>query len=166
MLKFIGKVAAKFYEHSSIERIQAAAYLNKLKKETKRVEDLKEKYLMKMLDGTICEFDRKKMDTRFNSEIFDIGKSIEECEKGKEGYLVKGVELLWLTSYVSELYLKQNNYERRGLVETCLSNLTLKDGSLEYLWKKPFDLIVKHSKSDELSAYLDEFGIDCTSFAI
>ena len=62
-------------------------------------------------------------------------------------YLVKGVELLKLASCAHEMYLKQNNFERRRLVDTCLSNLRWKDGTIEYDWKKPFDVMANYSKS-------------------
>ena len=79
-------------------------------------------------------------------------------------YLVKGVELLQLASGVHQMYLKQNNHERKRLVDTCLSNLIWKDGTIEYNWKKPFDLMVKYSETKKWGEYLDAFGTACLEY--
>jgi site-specific DNA recombinase len=143
----VDRVTVKFNEYRSNERLESQKQTQRLKSELLKTREMKEKCLMKMLDGTIDDATWKSMNSKFDSSIFDLEGSIVEHEKNKDGYLIKGVELLQLASRAHEMYLKQDNFERSRLVKTCLSNLVWKDGSLGYDWIKPFDLMAKCSET-------------------
>ena len=52
---------------------------------------------------------------------------------------------LELAKNAFSLYEKQTPEEKRRLLETMVSNSRLVNGSVEFFWKKPFDLIAERS---------------------
>jgi hypothetical protein len=72
----------------------------------------------------------------------EIASQIDAHEKAKGNYLVAGVKLLELAQVAHKLYVSQPPHEQRRLVDVVLSNCRLRDGTLEYDLRKPFDLLV------------------------
>ncbi|MDE3244101.1 MAG: recombinase family protein, partial [Nitrospirota bacterium] len=58
-----------------------------------------------------------------------------------------GVRLLELASRAYELYAKQSAEQKNKFLRIMLSNCTLKDGSLQPTYKKPFDILARGVES-------------------
>ena len=57
-------------------------------------------------------------------------------------------QLLKLAQRADELYVSQSPHEQRRLLNVVVSNCTLKDGTVEYSLRKPFDLLAGISESN------------------
>ncbi len=51
------------------------------------------------------------------------------------------VQLIELMQHAEIIFKNANPEKKRKMVELVSSNLLLKDGSLEYHWRKPFDML-------------------------
>ncbi len=76
------------------------------------------------------------------AERGEIARQIDAHEKAKTNYLSAGLKLLELAQAAYKLYVSQTPHEQRRLVDVVLSNCRLRDGTLEYDLRKPFDLLV------------------------
>lgn len=87
----------------------------------------------------------------------DVIASINFHKQANTKYLSKGVELLELAKNAFSLYEKQTPEEKRRLLETMVSNSRLVNGSVEFFWKKPFDLIAERSLLQKWGAKLSQY---------
>jgi hypothetical protein len=63
--------------------------------------------------------------------------------------------LLELAKNAYRLYEKQSPRQQRKLLNFLLSNSSLKDGKLDYTYRKPFDWIVNSTQNEKWWAICD-----------
>ena len=108
---------------------------------------LDEMYLDK-LDGRVSLdfFDKKSAEWR--SEQESIRQRVEAHESADQNYLDDGVKLIELSQKAVSLYEKQEMLEKRRLLNFVVSNSIWKEGRLEPVYRKPFDLLVDTNRKD------------------
>ncbi len=67
----------------------------------------------------------------------------------------RGVELIELMQRSENIYKTATPEKKRKMVELVSSNLLLADGTLEYDWKKPFDMLAINGKIENWRAVKD-----------
>ncbi len=95
------------------------------------------------LDGRIDQdfYDRKS--SEWKKEQDDILLKIERQQEANRSYLDEGVKLLELVQRAVILYEKQNEQEKRRIINFMCSNSTWKDGRLYPTYRQPFDMLVE-----------------------
>ena len=100
------------------------------------------------LEGRITEEMWQRRSADWTAERKDIDRQLDALGNAKENYLDSGVKLLELAQRAHELYVSQSPHEQRRLLNVIVSNCTLKDGTVEYSLRKPFDLLADISESN------------------
>jgi site-specific DNA recombinase len=124
----------KKYHDESIARLQ---------KQHQTLQNRLDAMYVDKLDGNVSHefFDRQSQ--LWRREQSEISTQIEAHRNANVSYLDSGVRILELAQRAELLYEKQNNDERRRLLEIVFSNSTWKDGLLAPAYKKPFDLLAE-----------------------
>jgi hypothetical protein len=68
-------------------------------------------------------------------------EEIDSLAEAKDEYMQRGVQLIELMQHSEIIFKNASADKKRKMVELVSSNLLLKDGTLEYHWRKPFDLL-------------------------
>ena len=96
-----------------------------------------------------------KLDGRVNAAFFDSMSAdwrreqdaclahIERLKTADQSYLEEGVRILELAKNARRLFERQEPREKRRLLDFVLSNSTWKGGSLDPVFKQPFDIIAE-----------------------
>ncbi len=100
------------------------------------------------LEGRIPEELWDRRSAEWETERRDINRQLDAHESAKTNYLASGIKLLELAQRAHELYVSQSPHEQRRLLNVVVSNCTLKDGTVEYSLRKPFDLLADISESN------------------
>ncbi len=99
------------------------------------------------LEGRITEDMWQRRSAEWETERADIARQLAGLDTAKTNYPASGVILLELAQCAHELYVSQSPHEQRRLLNVVVSNCTLKDGTVEYSLRKPFDLLADISES-------------------
>ncbi len=86
--------------------------------------------------------------SRWTEEQNEITGKIQRFENANRNYVQEGINFLELAERAYFLYCHQESLEKARLLNTVLSNCTIKDLTLYPIYKKPFDLIVEGHNSD------------------
>ncbi|MBL6992103.1 MAG: recombinase family protein [Bacteriovoracaceae bacterium] len=78
-----------------------------------------------------------------------INNELELIQSEKDDYQDKAIKVIELAQRADIAYKKASSENKRKLVEIVASNLTLKNGSLEYHYRKPFNLLVNLSEKEK-----------------
>jgi Recombinase/Recombinase zinc beta ribbon domain len=82
----------------------------------------------------------------------EVGEAIRRetgrHEKASHDYSVTGSKILELAKNAHNLFIRQNSREQSRLLKTLLSNCTFDRGSLSATYTKPFDLLVRATKTE------------------
>ena len=113
------------------------------------------------LDGKITQVFYERKSEEWRKEQTEILRKIEKHEGANYTYLNEGVKLLELAQKAVFLYDKQNMLEKRRLLNFVLSNSSFKDGKINPIFRKPFDLLAVTNV-----AYQKEKAINCTKDGI
>ena len=104
-------------------------------------------YLEKMyfdkLDGKITEEFWNEQHNKISIKIERYNTYIEAFDRAELKTMQQMNSVLELAQMAPELYLGETDEYKRKIINSVLSNLTLKDGKLSYDYKKPFDVLVK-----------------------
>jgi hypothetical protein len=84
----------------------------------------------------------------WETEGADVTRHLAALDSAKTDYLASGVKLLELAQRAHELYVSQSPHEQRRLLNVVVSNCTLRDATVEYSLRKPFDLLADISESN------------------
>ncbi len=93
------------------------------------------------LKGDLQEDAWRGMDAKWKSEHVAIVDEINSLKDSKDEYMQRGVQLIELMQHAEIIFKNATPEKKRKMVELVSSNLLLKDGSLEYHWRKPFDML-------------------------
>jgi hypothetical protein len=89
----------------------------------------------------------ERKSTEWNDEISKIRAEIEKYRNASMDYVTTGVQILELARRAYDLYLAQNNFERRELLNILLLNCTFYRGTLCPTYRKPFDILAKGTQT-------------------
>jgi site-specific DNA recombinase len=83
------------------------------------------------------------LNAKYKARQETLERQIHAHNTADRTYLQQGIQLLELANRAYDLYMKQPHEERARLLQFLLSNASLKDGSLCFTYRKPFDMLVK-----------------------
>lgn len=110
--------------------------LDKLKARTNKI------YIDK-LDGLLDEATWKELHNQWKVEMCKLQVVIDAHEKSNLSYLESGSRILELANSACDIYLGQSSEKRVEMLKMLLSNCTLMDGKISYIYKKPFDILAE-----------------------
>ena len=95
------------------------------------------------LNGTISENLWRTKNGQWLAQQDQIKREIDAIGDNKQEAVKRGVALIELAQKFETIYENGTPEEKRQLVEFVSSNHVLKNGSIEYKYESPFDLLVK-----------------------
>lgn len=127
-----------------------------LKKELRRIKTWLEKAYEEKLEGKISEEFWNEQRERWENKILSLEAELKKLQSADWMRLSEDVaEVLHLAEKAPVIYLQADHFERRQILEVILSNSFLFGEKLEVIWRKPFDLFVKHASRREWRAWGD-----------
>jgi len=103
------------------------------------------------LDGKISEELWLRKHEEYKTEMNHIENSLAQHNRGNLNYIESGTRILELAKRAYPQYCKETPLEQRRILNSLLSNCTLKDGKVEYTYQEPFDLIAQGVKNAKWS---------------
>lgn len=100
------------------------------------------------LEGNITTDLWARKTAEWEREREDIDRQLAALGTAKTNYLASGVKLLELAQRAYDLYVSQPPHEQRRLLNVVVSNCRLNDGTIEYDFRKPFDVLAEASESN------------------
>ena len=101
------------------------------------------------LDGAISDELWLKKSAQWEVEIERTRIQMERYEKANVSYYEEGLRILELCQKAHSLYVKQNPFEQRKLLDCVVSNCTIDAGTLSPTYRKPFDSIAKRVEMND-----------------
>lgn len=86
------------------------------------------------------EWERRSGEWR--RKLIEVNQSIQTHNDAQAKTMLQGVNLLELAQRAHSLYERQPMAQKQELIRKLFSNCTVKDGSVEIVWRKPFALMV------------------------
>jgi DNA invertase Pin-like site-specific DNA recombinase len=107
------------------------------------------------VDGKISfEFYEKKL-AEYSQERDNTLNQIAKYNGANLNYFEAGSNILALATKAKDIFLARTSEEKRQLLSFVVSKIILKDGKLEFEYKKPFDLLIDRAKSQKLWTLAD-----------
>ena len=117
--------------------------INSLQKRYNRLQSMIDRAYEDKLTGAIPLELWERKSAEWNDEMSNIQAEIERHQNASMDYVATGVQILELAKKAYDLYLAQNNFERRKLLNILLLNCTFYRGILCPVYRKPFDILAK-----------------------
>lgn len=124
--------------------------IKNLNAEYVRIQNRLDRAYLDKLDGNINEEFWQEKSNEWRTEQQGIREKIQWHENANVNYFDQGVQILELAHSAYPLYLKQENFEKRKLLDVLLSNCTLTDGIPCPTYRKPFDILVRGLQNEDL----------------
>ena len=113
----------------------------KLKEELKELERKIDMLYEDKLEGIVTDRFWKSKYREYMSKQGKIEERLEEHKRAGVNYLEDSNRILELAQNAYSLYLRQDSFEQRKMLNLLSSNSILKDGKVEIELRKPFDTI-------------------------
>lgn len=128
--------------HAQKEQYHREAVKN-LQKQYELVKNRLEKAYENKLDGLVDDKPWRKKSQEWNAELIEIEAALKSHREANRSYLEIGGQIIELARQAYDLYQKQDNRERRRLLDFVVSECSYKDGTLYVTYRKPFNLFVE-----------------------
>jgi len=126
------------------EAAQKLTQVTLIKQEIGRIEGRLKKAYLDKTDGVITEADWRGFNSEWQAERVRLTESAKSlAESGPSSYLPTVRKMLELSKRLENLYLSATSEEKRELVNFVCSNLILRGKKIEYIYRKPFDLLAE-----------------------
>ena len=93
------------------------------------------------LDGLIDDDTWKKHHERYKSEIAEVKHRLDRHLGANLDYYEEGVRILEIAQSAYSQYIRQNNEEKRRLLDCVVSKCSVKGDEIIPEYRKPFDLL-------------------------
>lgn len=113
-------------------------------KQVKQIKIRLDKLYLDKLDGEITTEMWREKHAKWSEELETLQAKITAYSKASKKYYEEGIKYIELLKNAYQMYSVQTNFEKSRLLKTLLSNCTLKDGKLSYIYNKPFCYFVKN----------------------
>jgi len=123
---------AKKQDHANRDRLQA--------RQRELASFIDQSYEDK-LTGRITEELWSKNNQKWHAEKQKVTAELASLEDAKDEYMQRGVTLIELMQHSEMVYKKATPEIKRRMVELVSSNLLLGDGTLQYSWRIPFNML-------------------------
>ena len=100
------------------------------------------------LSGNISESMWKLKNNKWQEERQGVQEEINSLADTKDDYIEKGVLLIELAQRTESIYKNGSSEVKKKLVQAVSSNHVLRNGSICFDYKKPFDLLAKSKGPD------------------
>lgn len=100
------------------------------------------------LRGDISEDSWREKHSKWRTEQDNIKNQIDAIDDKKEEYIQNGVLLVELAQNTEKIYKNAKPAVKRRLVEIVSSNHVLRNGTIEFSYRKPFDILAKSSPKE------------------
>ncbi len=140
-------VSQALRESHQDERVYHEQVIARLQAEYNRLQTRLDAMYVDKLDGRIDArfFDQKAAEWRAEQDRFL--RAIEEHKAANSTYLDEGIRLLELARRAHALFMGQDPREKRRLLNFLVSNCTWKDGSLQAIYRQPFDILAVSTRA-------------------
>jgi len=145
-LEWIKKALAESFQD---EKRYKAQEISRLQAEYDELEGRIGKLYEDKQDGVIPERFWKSKYKEYLSKQNRIEEQIAEHKKASVNYLENGNRILELAQKAYSLYISQDPWEQRRLLDLLLSNSVLKDGRVLSELNKPFDTLADGAEEEE-----------------
>ena len=125
--------------HSDEKRLREAS-LAKLNTRYKKLQGYIDQCYDDKIEGLIDTDMWKGRTAKWNDEKADILSRIKAFDKVNTSYLEEGVKLMELAEKAPQLFKLMNMSEKKEIVNLVLSNSQVKDGTVQYYYRKPFSV--------------------------
>jgi site-specific DNA recombinase len=122
--------------------------LSALQSRHKMLEQYINKAYEDKLAGHLDEETWRGKHEQWKLEREQLKQQIDLCDDKKEDYIQKGVLLIELAQHTETVYKKASAENKRKLVEAVSSNHKLRNGTIEFDYRKPFDLLAKSTPKE------------------
>lgn len=130
------------------EAAQKLTQVTLIKQEIGRLENRIRTAYIDKTDGTITEADWRGFNTEWQAEKVRLTESAKSlAESGPSSYLPTVRKMLELSKRLENLYFSATSEEKRELVNFVCSNLILRGKKVDFIYKKPFDLLAEGLQS-------------------
>ena len=102
------------------------------------------------LNGIVDEEFWKIKYNELKSKLTRIKRSLAEHDQGNYNYLENGIRILELAQRAYSLYVKQDSYEKRKLLNIIASNFVLKDAKVHTELKEVFAILADGAAEEEI----------------
>ncbi len=100
------------------------------------------------INGELTSVEWKEKHERWKAEREEIKEKINSLDSEKDGYIENGVLLIELAKRTESTYKSASPETKKRLVQIVSSNHVLRNGTIEFTYRKPFDLIVESGGSE------------------
>lgn len=101
------------------------------------------------LDGLIEPYEWSRKNQKYKDEQEEITIKIDTLRDANTAYMMEGVKLMEVANSASELFPQMDKEDKRELISLVLSNPVIKNSSVEYNYKKPFDMFIEMDDLDK-----------------
>ena len=125
------------FEHKTQDKSKVETLINRKEQLTQFIE----KSYEDKLTGAISEDLWKMNNAKWAKEREKITSELNAIDNSKDEYMQRGVTLIELMQQSENIYKNASPEKKRKLVELVSSNLLLANGTLEYHWRLPFNML-------------------------
>lgn len=118
------------------------------------------------IKGFLSEDHWRKQDSKWKTELADVICEFESLADSQDEYMQRGVQLIELMQHTEIIFKNATPEKKRKMVELVSSNLLLKDGTLEYHWRKPFDMLAVKGNLEDWRAEAENLRKDCLQYVL
>jgi len=126
-------------EKSQEHRQQIAA----LRRRSEMLQSHIDKSYEDKLNGLLTQEEWQAKNHQWKRELTENKTKIDAFDDGKQDYIEKGVLLIELAQRTEHIYKNGNPETKRKLVAAVSSNHVLRTGTIEFDYRKPFDILAK-----------------------
>ncbi len=131
-------------EKSGTHRTQLSALQDRHKMLERYIDKAYEDKLL----GTISEVHWRSQHAKWTKESDQIQSQIESFCTEKYDYIEKGVLLIELAQHTERIYKNATPDVKRKLVQIVSSNHVLRNGTIQFDYRKPFDVLAKSTPKE------------------
>ncbi len=136
-------------QHHSEESQKHGHKLSALHSRLKMINRYVDESYTDKLEGKIAEELWRDKNEKWLRERDKINQELSSMEDQKQEYIEKGVLLIELAQRTVNVYRNAKPEIKRKLIDIVSLNLVLKNGTIEYHYRKPFDLLADSGKDGE-----------------
>lgn len=137
--EFLNDTIAYIKETNQLKKEHHSVEVGQLKKEHTEIQGKLDRLMDLRLDGEISkeEFEAKKL--RLKDRQYELNQLVQTYDKADDQFTKTLCALLTIASDSDKIWTGSTTAEKRELLNFLFANLQLKDGSLCYTLRKPFD---------------------------
>lgn len=123
--------------------------LSRIQRRISQIQTWKEKSYIDKLEEKISEDHWLKLNEKWDDELFRLKAKLQAHDGDFGSKIITAGKILELAQRLPDLWIKQNNYEKRKLVDLIYSNCILNGRTLCTTYRKPFRFIAEGGQTNK-----------------